>query len=276
MNNAQQIEFWNGPAGERWAALQETMDRSLGQITGHFIIFAAPKAGECVLDIGCGCGTSTLTFALAVQPDGSAAGIDISAPMLAVARARAHAAEADVAFIEADASAYDFQPVFDLVISRFGVMFFDDPAAAFANIREALAPNGRLAFVCWRSAMENAWAAVPMMAALSLLPPQEPPDPTAPGPFAFADPERLKNILARAGFHDVLIEKFDGHMDMGANVEATAQQSLNIGPLARAAAELDEGTRARIRDAVASAIARYVTADGVKVPAACWFVRARA
>lgn len=275
MDNTQQIAYWNGQVGARWAVLQDSIDRNLGHITQAFIPFVDAKPGERVLDIGCGCGTTSLTFALAVQPGGSVAGIDISAPMLGVARARAAAANADIPFIEADASAYDFQPVFDLVVSRFGVMFFADPAAAFRNIRGALAPTGRLAFVCWRSVAENGWASTPFAAARALLPPQEPADPAAPGPFAFADSERLRGILHAAGFNRIHVEKFDGHMDMGATAEDAAKEALNIGPLARAAGELDEATRAKIRAVVAEAMKAYATPKGVHAPVACWFVRAR-
>jgi SAM-dependent methyltransferase len=275
MNNQDQKEYWNGRAGKNWAAQQDYTDQILGHITEAFIPFAAAKKGESVLDIGCGCGTTTFTFADCVGRDGSVAGIDISAPMLAVAQARAAASQADIPFIEADASNYAFQPVFDLVASRFGVMFFEDPVAAFKSIRKALAPKGRLAFVCWRALAENGWAAIPIAAAMPLLPPQEPPDPTAPGPFAFADPKRIETILSAAGFRDVEIVKFDGHMDMAATVEEAAASMLTIGPLSRAAAELDEATRARIRDVVAKAMKPWLTPDGVRGPVACWFVRAR-
>ena len=195
--------------------------------------------------------------------------------MLAVARARAAAGNADIPFIEGDASTHDFQPVFDLVVSRFGVMFFADPVSAFGNIRKAVAPGGRLAFVCWRSLAENGWAATPISAARPLLPPQEPVDPHAPGPFAFADEERLRGILASAGFNRIHVEKFDGHMEMGATAEDAAREALNIGPLARAAAEADEAQRTKIRAVVAEAMAKYQTPKGIRATVACWFVRAR-
>src|ERR1700722_7796296 len=127
--NAQQIEFWNGPAGEKWAALQERMDLNMNAITDAGIPFAAPKSRERALDIGWGSGTTTLLLARAVAPGGTASGIDISTPMLSLARARAAAQNPDIAFVEADASVHDFQPVFDLVFSRFGVMFFAEPVA---------------------------------------------------------------------------------------------------------------------------------------------------
>jgi ubiquinone/menaquinone biosynthesis C-methylase UbiE len=275
MKNQDQIEYWNGRAGKNWAAQQDYTDQILGLITQAFMPFAAPKKGERILDIGCGCGTTTFTFADSVGPEGSVAGIDISAPMLAVAQARAAAQNADIPFIEADAASYDFQPVFDLVASRFGVMFFEDPVAAFKNIRKALAPKGRLAFVCWRALSENGWAATPIAAAMALLPPQEPPDPLAPGPFAFADPKRIETILSSAGFRDIEIVKFDGHMDMAATVEEAADYMLKIGPLSRATAELDEEARTKIRAVVAKALKPWLTPDGVHGPVACWFVRAR-
>ena len=275
MNNQEQIDYWNGRAGQNWAAQQDYTDRILGHITDAFLAFAAPKAGESVLDIGCGCGTTTFTFAQCVGDDGTVAGVDISGPMLAVARARAHASQADIPFIEADASSHDFQPIFDLVASRFGVMFFAAPSAAFANIRKAIAPGGRLAFVCWRALADNGWAATPIAAARPLLPPAEPVDPDAPGPFAFADRDRVRAILEKAGLHHIHIEKFDGHMDMAATVEEAAAKTLTIGPLSRAAADVDDATRAKIGEAVITALKPYMTPEGVRAPVACWFVRAR-
>lgn len=274
-SNAQQIEYWNGPAGERWARLQERIDLHLAEITEAALRLAAPRPSERVLDIGCGCGTTTFLLAFAVGNEGAAAGVDISVPMLGVARARAAAQNADVTFIEADASDYEFQPVFDLAFSRFGVMFFADPVRAFANFRRSLAPTGRLAFVCWRSLAENRWAAEPMAAALALLPPQEAPDPLAPGPYAFADEERVRKILSAAGYDRITIEPFDVRMNMGATLAEAAAEVLNIGPLSRAAADLDEESRVRIRENVEQVYAKYASPEGVVPPAACWSVRAQ-
>ena len=272
--NAQQIEFWNGQAGERWAKLQERMDTNMRAITEAVIPFAAPKHGEHVLDVGCGCGTTTLLLARSVQPGGKASGVDISAPMLAVARRRAAAQNIDVDFLEADASTHKFVDAFDLVFSRFGIMFFDAPGSAFANIRRALSPGGRLVFVCWRPLAENFWASVPYQAAKHLLPPQEPVDPYAPGPFAFAEKQRITDVLGEAGFRDVRIEPFDGLMNVGSTLEDASSLMLDVGPLARAARELGDATRAEIREAVAEAFAPHKTPSGIAPPAACWFVRA--
>jgi SAM-dependent methyltransferase len=273
--NAQQIEYWNGPAGERWASLQEKIDLHMEAITEAVLDFAAVQEGERILDIGCGCGTSTFLLAFKTGRDGTAAGLDISIPMLNVARARAMAQNAGVIFVEGDAAHYDFQAVFDLVFSRFGVMFFADPIRAFANIGKALTPSGRLVFVCWRSMAENIWASAPMNAAKHLLPPQVPADPFAPGPFALSDGARLRSLLASANYSHVEIEPFDCTMNMGATLDEAAAEVLNVGPLARLASDLDEATRARMRGVVADAYAPYASAAGVTPPGACWFVRAR-
>jgi SAM-dependent methyltransferase len=272
--NAQQVEFWNGAVGERWARLQDRIDLQLNNITDAAIPFAQARPGERVLDIGCGCGTTTLRLGMAVAPEGTVAGLDISGPMLDMARARAQAMNADIPFLKSDASTHDFQPVFDLVFSRFGVMFFDDPVAAFANVRRALAPKGRLAFVCWRSFAENGWATVPYAAAKHLLPEQPPSDPHAPGPFAFADGARLKDILSKAGFANIRIEKLDTTSNLGVDLDEAADAALNVGPLSRAAKELDDATRAQIREAVKSAFAAHKTPAGVTPAAACWLVGA--
>jgi SAM-dependent methyltransferase len=272
--NAQQVEYWNGPTGQKWAALQERIDHQLGAITDAVFDFADPQSGERALDVGCGCGTTTLRLALALAPEGRASGIDISVPMLNVARARAAAQNADVTFLAADASAHAFQPVFDLVFSRFGVMFFAEPRSAFANLRNAMAPKSQLVFVCWRALKDNAWAFVPMAAAKYLLPPQEPVDPVAPGPFAFADVNRVRTILLDAGYRDIEIDKFDGYVNLGETIVDAATQSLAVGPLSRAAADLHADVRAKIAESVAKALAPFESPIGVTPPAACWFVRA--
>ena len=274
-DNAQQIEFWNGPSGQRWAALQESTDRSLAMVMAALMPFAAPRQGERILDVGCGCGTTTLALFKAAGA-GNVAGVDISAPMLAVARERANKAGARIDFMEADASAHAFAPDRDLIFSRFGVMFFAHPLAAFANIRKAVKPGGRLAFVTWRALPENGWAAEPLMAARDLLPPQEPIDPAAPGPFAFADASRLRAILSGAGFDKVKIEPLDTVMNMGASLGDAVQTALSIGPLSRIAGEVDEETKARIRERLRKVFLGHETPAGITPPAACWLVGATA
>ena len=269
--NADQIKFWDGPTGHKWAQFQADMDRNLTDATAGIMPFAAAKAGERVLDIGCGAGQTTFLLADAVGVGGHVTGVDISGPLLAVARQKPRT---NVEFIHADAAFHPFKPDCDLVFSRFGVMFFDAPAEAFANIRKALKPGGRLAFVCWRPAMDNQWVMLPAGAARDLLPAQPPPDPLAPGPFAFADPKRVEAILSEAGFKQVRIEKLDGRMDLGNDSDHAAFQMTNLGPLSRALNEADDATRERIRVAVKRELEKIRTPEGIRPGIACWLVGA--
>lgn len=268
--NSDMIEYWNGPVGERWARLQETIDASLAEIHAALMTFANPRPRERVLDVGCGAGTTSYALAKAVGNEGSVTGVDISEPMLEAARKRG----IGVNFRKADAATHLFHPTHDLVFSRFGVMFFEDPPRAFANLKKALRMRGRLAFVCWRALKENIWADEPFEAARPLLPPQPPSDPLAPGPYAFADDARLRKILERAGYRNIRIEKLDTVVNMGATPEDAATQALNIGPLARAATGLDEAGRDKIRAVVTAVFAKYQTSAGITPPAACWLVGA--
>jgi SAM-dependent methyltransferase len=272
--NEDQIKFWNEKAGQNWTILQARMDANMAAIGDAALVFAQAEPGMAVLDVGCGTGFTSLTLA---QAGAKVTGVDISKPMLGLARERAAKAGLKVSFLEADASAHSFAPEFDLIFSRFGVMFFDAPVAAFANMRTALKPGGRIAFVCWRTPPENPWASAPLMAAKPFLPEQPPPDPLAPGPFAFADPKRLEGILLQSGFSDIRIERLDTVMDMGTDLGLAASQTLQIGPLSRAVGELDDATCAAIVGAVHGALARFATPDGqIAPPAACWLVAAKA
>ena len=269
--NADMIEYWNGDGAKRWIAARDRMDRSMAAIHDALIAFAEPRRGERVLDIGCGCGTTTIE--LAKKTGVQALGVDVSAPMVEVARERAGSA---ATFVVADASTYAFEPKFQLAFSRFGVMFFADPVAAFANIRRAVKPGGRLAFACWRALEHNAWAGAPLAAARPLLPATPRPDPLAPGPFAFADGERVCRILGDAGFHDASVAAHGSTMWLGETLDAAVDEVLAIGPLARAAGELPEATRAQIRERVRAALEPFVAPDGVALPAAVWLAGARA
>jgi SAM-dependent methyltransferase len=207
--NAAQIEHWNVQAGPTWAKFQVQLDRTVEPLGLEAIRALAPGPGERVMDIGCGGGQTTLELAARVGASGAVTGIDISAPMLEVALRRvAPAGAAQPEFRQIDAQTGDLgDAAFDAAFSRFGIMFFSDPAAAFGNIRRALKSDGRLAFVCWRPYPENLWMRLPLEAALPFLPPMPPPgDPTAPGPFAFANPDRIRAILGAGGFQAVTID----------------------------------------------------------------------
>jgi SAM-dependent methyltransferase len=269
------IAYWNGPAAENWVRFDAAMDRNLGPITDALFAFAAPSQGEHVLDVGCGAGGTSLRLAAITGPSGTVTGVDVSAPLLARARERAAERGLAVTFVEADAARHVFSPRHDLVLSRFGVMFFQDLRGAFENIRRALAPAGRVRFVCWRSVAENEWARVPVEAIRSLLKPMPAPDPRAPGPFVFADPDYLRSVLAGAGFRDVTIEKLDTFMDMGTSAEDATLEALHFGPLSRALAEVDAATRDRALPLVRDAIASFPREEGgIRAGAACWLAAA--
>jgi len=271
-NNAQ-IEYWNSSSGETWAQFQEPLDRQIEPLGLAAIVVLKPREGQHIVDIGCGCGQTTLSLASRVGVTGSVMGVDISKPMLEVALRRPRPApNLPVTFRQFDAQTDDLgHYLFDAAFSRF-VMFFSEPATAFANIRTSLKPGGRLVFVCWRALSENPWMEVPLQAALPFLQPVEAPDPTAPGPFAFADADRVRTLLTSAGFGSVEITPFDAVIG-GVDIEQTLKLALRLGPLGRALRERPE-LSAIVAGAVRGVLSRYVTQDGVMMPAAVWIVQA--
>jgi SAM-dependent methyltransferase len=278
-DNSEQIKDWNGPSGERWAAEQEKFDVLTAPFGQAAMKAANVRSGEQVIDVGCGCGGSSIELARLVGASGSVLGVDVSQPMLEVARRRAKAAGlANLGFEQADASNARLPAEQDLLYSRFGVMFFADPELAFAHMRRSLAGGGRLAFVCWRSPKENPWAMVPVMAARKALGIDQPsPDPHAPGPFAFADDNRVRAILQGANFKDVVAEPFDAGMPGGRNAREAAEESVRLGPVARLAHEAGPDALPRILEAVEKALAPMAAADGsITLPGRAWIVTAKA
>ena len=269
------IAYWNGPAGERWAREQEALNLAFVGLTERLFEAAAIRPGERVLDVGCGCGTTTLAAAHAVGRAGKVAGVDISAPMLARARERSADAE-NVAYELADAGTFAFEPAFDLVMSRFGVMFFLDPRRAFANLRAALAPGGRLVFMCWRPAAENPWARVPYEAATRHVPPEPPSAPDAPGPFSFGNPARVARIVEGAGFTDLRIDPVDGEVVLSTDgVEGGVAFAMIAGPTGRLLREASEEAKARVRSTLAEVLAPATHAGRTTLGGAVSIVRAR-
>ncbi len=275
--NEQQIEYWNGARGHAWVAEQDLRDRSLEPFGGAALRKASARSGERVVDVGCGCGATVLALAAAVGPAGHVLGVDVSGPMLGRARERA-AALPNVTLLRADAAIHPFDGRAELLFSRFGVMFFGDPAAAFGNLRRALAPGGRLAFACWRSLAENEWMAVPAQAVRSALPSLPASDPSGPGPLAFADPARVRRILGGAGFGEIELEPFDHPMPLGngGGLEAAATEAMTLGPAARLLAEADDSSRARALAAVREALAPHLKVNEIRLGGAAWLVTARA
>jgi SAM-dependent methyltransferase len=270
-----QIEYWNGPTASRWVAAQAELDRMLAPFGDALLAEARPAPGERAVDIGCGCGETTLALAAAVGPAGAAVGLDVSAPMLARARERAAGLSA-ATFVEADAATYRLAPPADLVVSRFGVMFFEDPAAALANVRGLLRPGGRLVFVCWRALGDNPWAVLPLEAASSALgTPAAPLDAEGPGPFAFADGARIRRLLDAAGFESITIDPLDHDVVLGHRLDEAAAFVLMVGPTARLCAAVDEAARSRVEGAIREVLAPHARSAGVTLGAAAWLVGAR-
>jgi SAM-dependent methyltransferase len=275
--NELQIRDWNGAVGERWAAEQAETDPLIRPYGEAALRVAGVKSGERVLDVGCGCGDTSLALVYAVGVMGRVVGVDVSAPMLEVARDRANGRE-NLTFIEADASRAKLTGPFDLLYSRFGVMFFGDPVGAFRNLRTAMKDGGRLAFVCWQMAKDNPWAAIPAKAAreasgLAMAPP----DPHAPGPFAFGDFERVKGILEAAGWVDVKAEGFEHPMYLGSSPRSAAEAASRMGPSSRVAREAGPEKLPAIVDAIEAALKPHAAANGsVALPGRTWVVTAKA
>lgn len=277
--NADQIEYWNEVSGPKWVAMQEDLDSQLVPLMEALLEFANAQPGDSILDVGCGCGASTLAFAEIVGAEGRVEGLDVSRPMLDHARARTTAAGLEhISFVQGDAQVAELaQGGYDHVVSRFGIMFFDDPAAAFANLRSALKPGGDLVFICWRPITENPWMTIPAMAAAQHLEMPGPPEPNAPGPFGLADELYTRGQLESGGFTDVTIEPFTlkMHAGPGGSLEASAEFSTKIGPVSALLRDADQGTVAKVKASIVKALRAHEGEDGVKLDFATWLVRAR-
>jgi SAM-dependent methyltransferase len=278
--NAAQIAYWNDRAAVTWVTLQERIDAMMVPITRAALAAAAAAPGERIIDIGCGCGATILELSPRVGPAGHVLGVDVSEPMAGRARERVAAAGiANAEIVAADATTHAFPAEgADLLFSRFGVMFFADPTAAFVYLRHAMKPSGRLLFACWRPLAENSWFTVPLAAGAPLLPPQPPAEPNAPGPFAFADPERVRRILADSGWRDIALAPHDLPMHFAASgdLEAATELATRVGPLARMLNEADPDLRPVVRAAVSEALRPYDGPDGFVFGGAIWLVSARA
>lgn len=274
--NADQIAYWNGRSGLKWAEDREKLDAMMQPIADAALAAAVATPGESVIDLGCGTGATAIALADLAGPEGRVLGVDVSRPMLEVARSRI-GARRNVKFLEADAATASFEPgSADLIFSKFGVMFFADPEAAFRNIHRAARAGGRLAFVCWRSMQENPFAMLPIGAALKHLPPQPKPDPTAPGPFAFADPVRVGHILMQAGFKTPAFAAFDTKMVVGSDPASAARDAAMVGMASRLLAEASEAQREGAIADLTETYAQHMTAEGVALDAHCWVVTASA
>jgi SAM-dependent methyltransferase len=277
--NAAQAQRWNGDTGLRWIAQRERLAAIRRGLTPHLLRAAAVSPGDEVLDVGCGCGEATIAVARSCAPGGHVLGLDLSGPMLAVARASAGGATggatggagvANVSFVQGDAQVYPLpRAAHDVVISSFGIMFFDDPAAAFGNINATLRPGGRLAFLCWQDELRNevfsiALQAVRAHAGL----------PDAVGADLFADPRRISDLLSGVGFADVRVEAVHEPARLGDDVADVLGYVRDTSKIRELTAQLDDDVARRVLDAMAEEFAARQTADGVWVKAAAWLVTA--
>jgi ubiquinone/menaquinone biosynthesis C-methylase UbiE len=274
--NAAEAAYWNGAGGERWVSHQRMQDALLAPVLELLIERSGVSAGDVVLDIGCGAGTSSIALAKRVAPEGRVLAVDISAPLLE--RARQHApAGLPVEFVLGDATVYPFPPGrADLLFSRFGVMFFADPARSFANLRAGLRAGARMVFACWREARENPWLMLPLQAAYRHVPRLPEAGPEDPGPFAFAAEPRVRGILERAGFSEISLEPVDLSMDLaeGHGLDRAVEMSLGIGPASRALDEQPAALRVSAAEAIRAALEPYLDGNRLPLRGAIWIVRA--
>ncbi|RIX79563.1 class I SAM-dependent methyltransferase [Acidovorax cavernicola] len=274
--NAEQAALWNGRAGSAWVQTQAVLDAMFQPLEARLTDAVRAVGARRVLDVGCGTGRTTLAVARQLGATGECLGIDISAPMIEAARARA-AREAlpSVRFVCADVQGHAFEPAaFDMVISRLGVMFFDDPVRAFANLRGAAADGAALRCIAWRGGADNPFMTVAERAAAPLLPGLPPRRPNAPGQFAFADRARVADILGASGWGEVDIQPFD--VECAFSATALVDYFTRLGPVGLVLQEANAATREKVVEALRTAFAPYVQGDEVRFVAACWMIGARA
>lgn len=277
VNNAQR-EFWSETVGPSWVRRQEQMDRLMQPVLDHLWPHAELKAGQCVMDVGSGTGASTGETAHFVGEDGNVLGADISVPMTAMASERLKAHE-NVDFVVADVADHAFEPaVFDNVVSRFGLMFFEDPTPAFANIRAAMKPGAALTFAAWSGPETNPFFTTQAAVATSILGPLPKPDPTAPGPLAFRDADRVLGILKEAGFKEARVSTESMMLDGGTSEPDLIDAMCEISPqpLVAAYSQADAEQVHAIRTAFSEALKTFSTPDGFRIPAEIHYFKARA
>jgi SAM-dependent methyltransferase len=273
--NEAQAQRWNSQAGHNWVEQNALLDRLLEPLEQPLVDAVREHGARDVLDVGCGGGATTFAVARSLGRQGRCTGVDLSTPLIELARRRAAEMRIENAeFILADAQQQAFPPGgFDAVISRFGVMFFDDPVAAFANLRRAARPDAALACIAWRGTEDNPFMTAAERAAAPLLPEAPPRDPAAPGQFAFADAERVRGLLSAAGWRDVDLQPLDVACALSAGDLET--YATHVGPVSLALPDLEPDHRRAVIEAVRRGFAPYLTDGVARFTAACWMVRAR-
>jgi ubiquinone/menaquinone biosynthesis C-methylase UbiE len=266
-----QDSLWNGPGGHAWVDEQELLDRLLKPFETLLIEAVAARSPKQLLDVGCGTGSTTLAAARLLGAQGRCIGVDISAPMIAAARARAERENSQARFICANVQDHAFDPAStDMIMSRFGVMFFDDPVRAFANLRRAATGDAEMCCIAWRSAEENPFMTAAERAAAPLLPNLPARRPDAPGQFAFGNRDRVHSILEQSGWAEIDMRPID--VACALPEKELVRYLTRLGPVGRILQEADAQTRARVVDAIRPAFDPYVHGDEIRVMAACWII----
>ncbi len=275
MPNEQMAEFWNDRGGQQWVRERERYDAMLASCGRRLFEAVHLQAGERVLDVGCGNGATTLEAATLVGPEGAVVGVDISGPMLDEARRRAVDLGQDhVELLQLDAQTASLPGPFDAIISRFGVMFFEDPARAFENLGSSLRPQGRLSFVCWQEMMKNEWLRVPVLAAVEHVGMPELPPPGAPGPFSLAEPSKIHSLLEAAGMSVVTIDEASDQRLMGRDLDDVMGFFL-ADEFARRLLEGKEPEQVRrAKDAMREALRPHLGPEGLSLGSTYWVVSA--
>ena len=283
MGNILQKEMWNGRAGESWVRHNSLLEQLLAEPGRECMNLLPLTPAMQILDVGCGCGNQTLELAARLDASSTVIGVDISEPMLGLARelkaANDNALSAEVQFALGDASEPLFDEAsFDAIYSRFGVMFFEEPVAAFSALRNSLKPGGKLGFVCWREPKLNPFFNAPMEAALTVLPAPASSAPGAPGPFGLADDNVIQTTLRLAGFKDVSVAPLNLTLSVGAETpfDALFEELIQIGPAAALIAQSDPSLKEKAREAVYNRLTDfYASGQGVSFDANFWLVTAR-
>ncbi|ARN83443.1 hypothetical protein DSM21852_41170 [Methylocystis bryophila] len=271
--NQQQAEIWNGEGGRAWVEGRALLDRMYQPVLDSILAACPPTVGDRLLDVGCGAGAVTIAYARHLDSGPACVGIDLSSRMIEAARARCEREKANASFIQGDAQVYPFEEAsFDLLVSRFGVMFFDDPVRAFANLRSAAKPNAKACFAVWRGPADNAFMREAELAAAPFLPEAPAPNPNAPGRFALSKRERIEAVLSGSGWGRIEILSVD--IPCSFPLCDLDYMFTSFGAIGAAFRQLDKDSQAQLIEKVRPVFSKHIVGEEVRFTAGCWIILA--